>query len=101
MWCVWFSGDMFLMTGYSALNTITMVEGTKAGMAQGELQGALSSLQTVCQVGAPIFWSSVHQYGIARGIPGMFYLGISVVQVVRLALSFGVMKDKDKDKDGK
>lgn len=46
--------NMFMMTGYAAMQSIVMLEGSKTGMAQGELQGAISSLQTMCSVVAPI-----------------------------------------------
>ena len=38
------------MTGYSAMSALTMVEGRRAGISQGELQGAISSLSTIVQV---------------------------------------------------
>ena len=39
-----------MMTGYSAMSALTMVEGRRAGISQGELQGAISSLSTIVQV---------------------------------------------------
>ncbi len=36
-------------------------------MAQGELQGAISNLQTVCRVAAPLLWSNLYAWGLARG----------------------------------
>ena len=48
------------------MSALTMVEGNLAGMAQGELQGAISSLQTICQVVAPVAWSALYQLGIKK-----------------------------------
>ena len=47
-----------------------MVEGTAAGLAQGELQGAIGSLQTVCSMFAPKMWSWVYEIGSNRGQAG-------------------------------
>lgn len=37
-----------------AISTATTLEGTRQGMAQGELQGARSNLQTIVRIFAPL-----------------------------------------------
>ena len=71
----------------SALSTMTMIAGAEAGLRQGELQGALSSLRMVVQVAAPFVWSAVFEAGVRAGSPGRFYLGMAAVHAVRLAVA--------------
>ena len=48
-------------------------------MAQGELQGALSNLQTICRIIAPLLWSNLYAFGTRRGggWSKPFYFGIA------------------------
>lgn len=66
---------------------MTMVGGTAAGLARGELQGALSTMQSVVRVFVPLVWSRLYQLGVKRGTPGIFYLGIALVHAARLGLT--------------
>ena len=75
------------MCGTTALSALTMVEGDRAGLLQGELQGALSSLQMMVQVVAPFLWSRLHEAGVRAGAPGRFHLGMVVVQLARLLIT--------------
>ena len=69
------------------MSALTMVEGNLAGMAQGELQGAISSLQTICQVVAPVAWSALYQLGIKRHYAGLLYAGVAAAHGLRLLMS--------------
>ena len=84
---------LFMMANYTAMSALTMVEGTAAGLAQGELQGAIASLQTVCQMFAPKFWSWVYEIGSKRGQPGLFYFGLAGMSMLKIVLSFVVGLD--------
>ena len=65
-----------------------MREGSLTGMPQGELQWALSSLQTMCNVLAPTMWSSLYEWDVRRGSPGrMFYSSLAAMQAFRLMMS--------------
>lgn len=76
------------MTGYAAMQSMVMLEGSLTGMPQGELQGALSSLQTMCNVLAPTMWSSVYEWDVRRGSPGKaFYSSLAAMQALRLIMS--------------
>ena len=80
--------NMFMMTGYAAMQSMVMLEGSLTGMPQGELQGALSSLQTMCNVLAPTMWSSLYEWDVRRGSPGrMFYSSLAAMQAFRLMMS--------------
>ena len=69
----------FEMMGYATMQSMVMLEASKTGMLQGEIQGASSSLQTIVRVVAPSLWSNVYQWDVARGKPGQgFYLGLMV-----------------------
>ena len=41
---------IFMMTSYTAMSAMMMVEGTAAGMAQGELQGAIGECTAPCSL---------------------------------------------------
>jgi|EP01046_Picozoa_sp_COSAG06_P042218 hypothetical protein len=50
------------------MQSMVMLEGSLTGMPQGELQGALSSLQTMCNVVAPLLWSGLYEWCAAARI---------------------------------
>jgi hypothetical protein len=72
---------------YVGLKTANMQAGVSAGMAQGELQGCISNLQTVCRVVAPLLWSSLYSWGSARGLSNWFYFGVSALCGAQLLLA--------------
>ena len=49
-----------------ALNTRLTLDGAAAGLTQGELQGALNNLQTICQAAAPMLWGRLYASGTAK-----------------------------------
>ena len=61
--------------GYSAMSALTMV------------QGAISSLQTICQVVAVVAWSALYQLDIKRHYAGLFYAGVAAAHGLRLLMS--------------
>ena len=70
------------------MQSMVMLEGSLIVMPQGELQGALSSLQTMCNVLAPTMWSSLYEWDVQRDSPGkIFYSSLAAMQVVRLIMS--------------
>jgi len=52
-------------------------------MAQGELQGALSNLQTICRIIAPLLWSNLY----AMGGGNWLYFGAASGASVQFLLS--------------
>ena len=72
-----------------ALNTRLTLDGAAAGLSQGELQGALNNLQTICQAAAPILWGRLYAYGSGRtpATPGLFYFFIAGTAVLQLLLA--------------
>ena len=52
-------------------------------MAQGELQGALSNLQTICRIIAPLLWSNLY----AMGGGNWLYFGAACGASVQFLLS--------------
>ena len=65
-----------------ALKTVTMQCASSIGMAQGELQGALSNLQTVCRIAAPMIWPAVFAWGTSRGRPQALYFCAAAANLV-------------------
>ena len=70
-----------------ALKTVTMQCAVKAGMAQGELQGALSNLQTVCRIVAPLVWPNIFAWGSKVGRPQLLYFSAAAANLLQLQLS--------------
>jgi MFS family permease len=84
----WAAPAAVLTTGASsALSAMTMVAGVEAGLLQGELQGALSSLQMVVHVLAPLGWTFLYDASVAAGAAGQIYLCMAAVHVARLAIT--------------
>ena len=77
----------FAMGSWTSLSAMSMVAGSDAGLARGELQGSLSTMQSTVRVVAPILWSQLYELGVRRGSPGSFYFAIAAVHAARLALS--------------
>merc|ERR550514_13912 len=70
-----------------ALQTVTMQAAVQIGMAQGELQGCISNLQTVCRIIAPLLWSNLYSWCSSRlGDGRMFYYAIGLGCFVQLFL---------------
>merc|ERR550514_1415948 len=57
-----------------ALQTVTMQAAVQIGMAQGELQGCISNLQTVCRIVAPLLWSNLYSWGSSHGLPSVCFV---------------------------
>ena len=72
-----------------ALNTRLTLDGAAAGLSQGELQGALGNLQTICQAAAPMIWGRIYASGMSRtpAQPGLFYYMIAGTAVLQLVLA--------------
>jgi hypothetical protein len=51
----------------------TTLAGTRAGLAQGELQAALSNIRTLCSIVSPLVWGWVYAAGASRGRAALFY----------------------------
>jgi hypothetical protein len=84
----WAAPAALLTTGVSsALSAMTMVAGTEAGLLQGELQGALSSLQMVAHVLAPFGWTLIYDASVRAGVPGRLYMCMASVHAMRLAMT--------------
>ncbi len=75
-----------------ALKTVTMQCAVDVGMAQGELQGALSNLQTVCRIAAPMIWPNIFAWGTSRGMPQVLYFSAAVANLVQLQLSTVILR---------
>merc|ERR1719460_3275761 len=89
-----------MMIGYAAMQSMVMVEGSKTGMAQGELQGAITSLQTICSVFAPKVWSIIYEWDVRRGSPGQgLCLGLAAVGALRLVMSVCMQMEIKIEKD--
>ena len=71
----------------ACLQAMTMVVGEEAGLARGELQGALSSLRVVGSVLAPFAWARLYEMGVKVGRPGQFYFVVAAIEVVQLVMS--------------
>ena len=64
-------------------------------MAQGELQGALSNLQTICRIIAPLLWSNLYAtgggnwlyFGAASGASVQFLLSMVIGRSEQVILS--------------
>ena len=72
--------------GSSSLGFITAGVGAAAGIPQGQLQGALSNLQTTCQILSPLLWSKIYDLGLLVGRPALFFSVAAVGAGVQLLL---------------
>ena len=61
--------------------------GAACGIPQGELQGSLSNLKTICTILTPMMWGRIYAYGVRVGVPSLFYgvsAGAGLVQLLIL-----------------
>ena len=73
---------MFSMAASSALSAATTLSGARAGLAQGELQAALSNIRTLCQIAGPLLWGWIYAAGASRGRPATYsWVGAALVAV--------------------
>lgn len=79
----------FRMMSTLVLKAPTMQAATGAGLAQGELQGAISNIQTISRIIAPLVWSRLFVWGNARGRPNLFYFGVAFSALLQLLVAAG------------
>ena len=60
--------------------------GAACGVPQGELQGSLSNLRTICTILTPMIWSRVYGYGVRVGVPSLFYYVSAAGGLLQLVL---------------
>ena len=73
-----------------ALKAVTVRAAMRAGMHQGELQGAISNLQTLCRILGPLLWSNLFAWATKRGRSQLFYLPVALLSAVQLGFSLAV-----------
>ena len=74
------------------LKTPTMQAAVAIGMAQGELQGAISNLQTICRILAPLLWSNLYAWGSKRGTSWVYYYWIALGCFLQLLCAASVTR---------
>ena len=64
--------------------------GDRAGLKQGELQGAIANCRSVGMIVAPMWWSTVYEVGMRRGWTSAIYLVAAAIQGLNLVLTAGL-----------
>eukprot|EP01051_Picozoa_sp_SAG22_P005311 SAG22_NODE_311_length_12629_cov_20.911891_6_plen_432_part_00 len=60
--------------------------GVLCGIPQGQLQGCLSNLRTICNILTPMLWGRIYAYGVRKGRPSLFYLVSAAAGVIQLLI---------------
>ena len=56
------------------------------GMAQGELQGNISNLQTIMRILGPLVWGQIYSWGQARGRSELFYYPVALGLLIEMGI---------------
>lgn len=70
----------------NTLTTAFSLEASRQGLAQGQLNGMVSSLGYFVGMTGGFFWSRLYVFGVRRGSPGIIWRVICAVQVIQMAL---------------
>ena len=73
-----------------AIQGMLTAVGDRVGLAQGELQSALSLSRQIGMILSPTFWTAVYETGMRYGYPSSMYCGAAIIAGVNLLLSLGL-----------
>lgn len=69
-----------------AMDYTSSAIGKEIGVAQGQLQSALTNLGELCKITRPLIWGPIYARGIHNGWPGFFYAVSAATGVLQLVL---------------
>jgi hypothetical protein len=72
--------------GELAMQYTTTSIGAELKIPQGELQAALSSISKLVGIVTPLLWGQLYAYGVAAGIPSLFYYASAAGGVLQLLM---------------
>jgi uncharacterized membrane protein len=70
----------------NTLTTAFSLEASRRDLAQGQLNGMVSSLGYFIGMTGGIFWSRLYAFGVRRGMPDIIWRVICVVQLIQMVL---------------
>ena len=77
----------------NTLGTAFSLEAARCGLAQGQLNGMVSSLGYFVGMTGGLFWSRIYAFGVRRGTPGIIWRIICVAQVIQMTMVGMFMRD--------
>ena len=69
----------------NCLNTALSLEASRQGLAQGELNGMVSSLGYFVGAASGLIWSRIYSWGVGNGVPGIMWAIICGSQALQVS----------------